>query len=44
MIDEALEDYEVIWAAGGTPRTVFPLTFADLVAITGGTPIRVAED
>ncbi|SER96895.1 Cys-tRNA(Pro) deacylase, prolyl-tRNA editing enzyme YbaK/EbsC [Propionibacterium cyclohexanicum] len=44
VVDEALEDYEVIWAAGGTPHTVFPLTFADLVAITGGTPIRVAED
>ncbi|UOR02443.1 YbaK/EbsC family protein [Leucobacter allii] len=44
VVDEALADYEAIWAAGGTPRTVFPLTFADLVAITGGTPIRVADD
>jgi prolyl-tRNA editing enzyme YbaK/EbsC (Cys-tRNA(Pro) deacylase) len=44
VVDEALQDYEVIWAAGGTPHTVFPLTFADLVAITGGTPIRIAED
>lgn len=44
VVDESLADYEVIWAAGGTPSTVFPLTFADLVAITDGTPIRVTKD
>ena len=44
VVDEALADYDVIWAAGGTPHTVFPLTFADLVALTGGTAVRVTED
>jgi prolyl-tRNA editing enzyme YbaK/EbsC (Cys-tRNA(Pro) deacylase) len=42
VIDEALGDYEVIWAAAGTPRTVFPLTFADLVALTKGTVHQVS--
>ena len=43
VVDESLNDYDTIWAAGGTPRTVFPLTFDELVAITHGTPIRVNE-
>lgn len=44
VVDEALRDYDTLWAAGGTPRTVFPLTYADLVAITDGAPIQVAVD
>jgi prolyl-tRNA editing enzyme YbaK/EbsC (Cys-tRNA(Pro) deacylase) len=36
VIDQALRDYDIIWAAAGTPHTVMPLTFADLVALTGG--------
>jgi prolyl-tRNA editing enzyme YbaK/EbsC (Cys-tRNA(Pro) deacylase) len=42
VIDEALRDYQTVWAAAGTPHTVMPLTFDDLVALTGGTIIRVA--
>ncbi len=42
VVDEALRDYAVLWAAGGTPRTVFPLSFDDLVRITGGQVARVA--
>lgn len=34
LIDAALEDYEIIWAAAGHPHTVFPTTFAELVAAT----------
>lgn len=41
VIDEALEQYPEIWAAGGTPHTVFPMTYAQLVALTGGTVARV---
>ena len=41
VVDEALGGYEVIWAAAGTPHTVFPLTFGDLVRLTGGTIARV---
>ena len=44
VIDEALGDYETIWAAAGTPHAVMPLTFDQLVAITGGTRLRVAAD
>jgi hypothetical protein len=31
----------VVWAAGGHPHYVFPTTFDELVAITGGTPLSV---
>ena len=44
VIDTNLNDYETIWAAGGTPHTVMPLTFDQLQALTHGTPVRVAED
>jgi len=41
IIDEALAAFPEIWAAGGTPHTVFPLTFDELVRLTGGTVARV---
>ncbi|WP_243231449.1 YbaK/EbsC family protein [Microbacterium sp. CIAB417] len=44
VIDTALAGYETIWAAGGTPHTVMPLTFEQLTVLTRGTPVRVAED
>ena len=37
IVDEALAAFPEIWAAGGTPHTVFPLTFDELVRVTGGT-------
>ncbi|WP_295789024.1 YbaK/EbsC family protein [uncultured Microbacterium sp.] len=42
VIDEDLAAFDEIWAAGGTPHTVFPLTFDELVRLTGGTVARVA--
>jgi prolyl-tRNA editing enzyme YbaK/EbsC (Cys-tRNA(Pro) deacylase) len=42
LVDTALEQYPVIWAAGGVPRAVFPITFAELVRVTAGTPAEVA--
>ena len=36
IIDEDLAAYPEIWAAGGTPHTVFPMTYEELVALTGG--------
>ncbi|MCR2791624.1 YbaK/EbsC family protein [Microbacterium sp. zg.Y625] len=36
VVDEMLAGYPEIWAAAGTPHTVFPLTFDQLVALTGG--------
>lgn len=41
VVDEALSTYPEIWAAAGTPHTVFPLTFDQLVALTGGRVARV---
>jgi len=40
LIDRDLLQYDVIWAAAGTPHAVFRLTPAELVRITGG---QVAE-
>ncbi len=41
IVDEALAAYPEIWAAGGTPHTVFPLTYDELVRLTGGTVAKV---
>lgn len=42
LIDEALFAFDEIWAAGGTPNTVFPIKPDRLLAITGGRSTRVA--
>ena len=36
VIDEDLLGYEEVWAAAGTPRTVFGVAPAELVRVTGG--------
>ncbi len=41
IVDEALAAHPEIWAAGGTPHTVFPLTFDELVRLTNGTVTKV---
>lgn len=41
IVDEDLAAFDEIWAAGGTPHTVFPLTFDELVRLTGGTVAAV---
>ena len=33
LIDTALADYEVVWAAAGHPHAVFPTTFAELKSV-----------
>ena len=43
LIDEALNDYEEVWAAAGHPHTVFPTNFNELVAATGGTAATVGD-
>jgi prolyl-tRNA editing enzyme YbaK/EbsC (Cys-tRNA(Pro) deacylase) len=40
LVDRHLTGFEVVWAAAGTPRHVFPIAPADLVRATGG---RVAD-
>ncbi len=41
IVDVALSRYDVVWAAGGHPHTVFPTTYDELLRITGGTPAEV---
>ena len=41
LIDVALQDYPVVWAAGGTPHTVFPTTYDELLRICAATPVAV---
>lgn len=42
FVEESLAAHAEIWAAAGHPHTVFRLTYADLLRITGGTAIRAA--
>ena len=42
LVDTALAQYPEIWAAGGVPQVVFPITYAELVRVTGGTATEVA--
>jgi len=42
LIDLALGEFDELWAAGGIPHAVFPLTFTDLVALTHGDVVEVA--
>jgi prolyl-tRNA editing enzyme YbaK/EbsC (Cys-tRNA(Pro) deacylase) len=41
LVDIALNDYDVVWAAAGHTHAVFPTTFDELVTITNGTPAQV---
>ena len=43
LIDEALNDYEVVWAAAGHPHAVYPTTFAELLECTSAQPMVVGE-
>lgn len=41
VVDTALEEYPRLWAAGGTPNTVFPTDYAELLKMTDGVPLAV---
>jgi prolyl-tRNA editing enzyme YbaK/EbsC (Cys-tRNA(Pro) deacylase) len=43
LLDRDLTDYETVWAAGGTPTAVFPISPDRLVSLTGATVTEVAE-
>jgi prolyl-tRNA editing enzyme YbaK/EbsC (Cys-tRNA(Pro) deacylase) len=43
LIDTALDDYEIVWAAAGHPLAVFPTSYAELVGHTGAQPMIVGE-
>jgi prolyl-tRNA editing enzyme YbaK/EbsC (Cys-tRNA(Pro) deacylase) len=42
LVDTALGRYDTIWAAGGVPRAVFPITYAELLRVTAGAATEVA--
>jgi prolyl-tRNA editing enzyme YbaK/EbsC (Cys-tRNA(Pro) deacylase) len=42
IVDEDLLAYPTVWAAAGTPSSVFPIAPGELVARTGGRVERVA--
>ncbi len=41
LVDVALRDHPVVWAAGGTPHTVFPTSYDELLRICAAEPITV---
>ncbi|WP_455351269.1 YbaK/EbsC family protein [Streptomyces sp. SYSU K217416] len=43
LADRGLLDHAVVWAAAGTPHTVFPLEPKTLIAHAGGTLVDVRE-
>ena len=43
LIDEALNDYEVVWAASGHPHAVYPTSYAELITCTNAQPMVVGD-
>ena len=43
LIDEALNDYDVVWAAAGHPHAVYPTSFSELLECTGAKPMVVGD-
>lgn len=43
LIDQALDDYDVAWAAAGHPHSVYPTSFEELARVTGATPMVVGD-
>jgi prolyl-tRNA editing enzyme YbaK/EbsC (Cys-tRNA(Pro) deacylase) len=43
LVDEDLLRFEVVWAAAGTPRAVFPAEPGELARVSGGRVVTIAE-
>jgi prolyl-tRNA editing enzyme YbaK/EbsC (Cys-tRNA(Pro) deacylase) len=43
IIDQALNDYPVVWAASGHPHAVYPTSFDELITCTGASPMVVGD-
>lgn len=43
LIDRRLERFATIWAAAGTPETVFSLSLPDLIRATAGEVVQVGQ-
>ena len=42
LVDVDLQPFDEVWAAGGIPQAVFPITYAELVRVTSGTTAAIA--
>jgi len=43
LIDEALNDYEIVWAAAGHPHAVYPTSYSELLECTGAKSMVVGD-
>lgn len=43
VIDQALADYDVVWAAAGHPHAVYPTSFDELKRVSGATALAVSS-
>jgi prolyl-tRNA editing enzyme YbaK/EbsC (Cys-tRNA(Pro) deacylase) len=43
LIDEALNDYDIVWAASGHPHAVYPTSYAELITCTKAQPMVVGD-
>jgi prolyl-tRNA editing enzyme YbaK/EbsC (Cys-tRNA(Pro) deacylase) len=44
LIDSTLQRYEVVYAAAGSPKSIFPISFHTLVSVTGGRIVDIARE
>ena len=42
LVDNHFARFDVLWASAGTPHTVFPTSFSELLQLTGGRPADIA--
>jgi prolyl-tRNA editing enzyme YbaK/EbsC (Cys-tRNA(Pro) deacylase) len=42
IVDHSLAQFDELWAAGGIPHAVFPMTYAELIRLTGGVEADVS--
>ncbi|MCU1621285.1 MAG: YbaK/EbsC family protein [Frankiales bacterium] len=43
LVDVALRDHPVVWAAAGHPHAVFPTTYEEILTLTNGTAAVVGD-
>jgi prolyl-tRNA editing enzyme YbaK/EbsC (Cys-tRNA(Pro) deacylase) len=43
LIDQALNDYDAVWAAAGHPHAVYPTSYSELLLCTEATPMIVGD-
>ena len=43
LIDDALNDYDIVWAASGHPHAVYPTSYVELITCTKAQPMVVGD-